>query len=213
MSYLSQKLTRLKAMGEQEFWHLMMNWGYLAVALGVLVEGEIFLIMVGIATATSLFSYPLVITAATIGAIVHDNGIFIFSKITGKKFIAKRPNWQKKANRSLQLIDKYNFWAILSIRFLYGLRTITIFIVGLGNLDRFKFVILDTIGSFVWSVLYITLGYFSGHVILRFINRIHVTRWVSQNKYLSMFILILLLSIIYLSYKILRKTLMRQLNE
>ena len=200
-------------MGEQEFWHLMMDWGYLAIALAVLIEGEIFLIMVGIATATTLFSYPLVIIAATIGAIVHDNGIFIFSKIAGKKFMEKRPHWRKRADKSLRLIDKYDFWAILSIRFLYGLRTITIFIVGLGNVGKFKFVILDAISSFVWSTLYITLGYFSGHAILRFIDHVHITKWISHNKYLSIFILILLSSIIYLSYKILYKTLKRQTDE
>ena len=125
-------------MGEQEFWHLMMDWGYLTVAIAVLVEGEIFLIMVGIATATTLFSYPLVIIAATIGAIVHDNGVFIFSKIAGKKFMDKKPHWRKRADKSLRLIDKYDFLAILSIRFLYGLRTITIFIVGLGKVSKIK---------------------------------------------------------------------------
>ena len=200
-------------MGEQEFWHLMMSWGYLAVALAVLIEGEIFLIMVGIATATTLFSYPLVIIAATIGAIAHDNGVFIFSKIAGKKFMAKRPHWRKRAERSLQLIDKYDFWAILSIRFLYGLRTITIFMVGLGKVSKLKFVVLDAISSFVWSGLYITLGYFCGHAILSFIDRVHVTKWISHNKYLSIFILILLSSIIYLSYKILYKISTRQTNE
>ncbi|MGQ4002169.1 DedA family protein [Francisellaceae bacterium CB300] len=200
-------------MGEQEFWHLMIDWGYLAVALAVLIEGEIFLIMVGIATATTLFSYPLVIIAATIGAIVHDNGIFIFSKIAGKKFIEKRPHWQKKIDRSLRLIDKYDFWAILSIRFLYGLRTITIFIVGLGNVSKIKFVTLDAISSLIWSFIYITLGYFSGHAILHFINHVDIAKWISRNKYLSIFILILLSSIIYLSYKILYKISKRQTDE
>jgi membrane protein DedA with SNARE-associated domain len=193
-------------MGQQEFWHLIINWGYLAVAIAVLVEGEIFLIMVGIATATTLFSYPLVIIAATIGAIVHDNGIFIFSKIAGKKFMKKRPHWRKKADKSLRLIDKYNFWAILSIRFLYGLRTITVFIVGLGNISKVKFVILDAISSFIWASTYITLGYFSGHIILRFIGHVHIASWISHNKYLSIFILTLLSSTIYISYKILYKT-------
>ncbi|MDE4963680.1 DedA family protein, partial [Francisella tularensis subsp. holarctica] len=40
-----------------------MDWGYLAIMLGVFIEGEIFLLMVGIATATALFSYPLAILA------------------------------------------------------------------------------------------------------------------------------------------------------
>ncbi len=189
-------------MNEHEFWHLMMDWGYLAVALAVLIEGEIFLIMVGVATSAALFSYPLVIIAATIGAIVHDNGIFIFSKIAGKKFMEKRPHWRKQSDRSLRLIDKYDFWAILSIRFLFGLRTIIISIVGLGKVSKIKFVILDAISSFIWSVLYITLGYFSGHAILQFIDHVHIRKWISHNKDLSIFILILLSSIIYTIYKI-----------
>ena len=58
-------------MNEQEFSTFLTNWGYLAVALAVFIEGEIFLIIVGIATAATLFSYPLVIIAATLGGVTH----------------------------------------------------------------------------------------------------------------------------------------------
>ncbi|QIV95736.1 membrane protein DedA with SNARE-associated domain [Allofrancisella inopinata] len=189
-------------MSEHDFWQLLIDWGYFAVAIAVLIEGEIFLVMVGIATAASLFNYPLVIVAATVGAIVHDNGIFIFSKLTGKKFIERKQSWQARANQSLKLLDKYDHWAILSIRFLYGLRTITIFIVGLSKVSKLKFVTLDAISSFVWSFIYITLGFFFGHAILNFVDHVHIVEWVSSNKYLSIFILILVSSVIYFTYKI-----------
>ncbi|AJC48170.1 DedA family protein [Allofrancisella guangzhouensis] len=189
-------------MSEHDFWQLLVDWGYIAVAIAVLIEGEIFLIMVGIATAASLFNYPLVIIAATIGAIVHDNSIFIFSKLTGKKFIEKKQSWQAKANQSLKILNKYDIWAILSIRFLYGLRTITIFIVGLSKISKLKFVTLDAISSFIWSYIYITLGFFSGQTILSFIDHVHIVDWISHNKYLSIFILLLISSIIYFSYKL-----------
>ncbi|MDE4940412.1 DedA family protein, partial [Francisella tularensis subsp. holarctica] len=39
-------------MSESEFSSLLIDWGYLAIMLGDFIEGEIFLIMVGIATAT-----------------------------------------------------------------------------------------------------------------------------------------------------------------
>lgn len=77
-------------MSESEFSSLLIDWGYLAIMLGVFIEGEIFLIMVGIATATALFSYPLAILAATFAAILHDNGLFIFSKFMGKKSLRKK---------------------------------------------------------------------------------------------------------------------------
>lgn len=76
-------------MSQHDFYQFLLHWGYLAVALAVIIEGEIFLIIVGITTATTLFNYPLVILAATAGAIFHDNSVFIFSKLTGRKFIEK----------------------------------------------------------------------------------------------------------------------------
>lgn len=168
-----------------------------------------FLIIVGVATATALFNYPLVILAATAGAIVHDNSIFIFSKLTGKKFISKRPQWQKKVDRSLRILDKYNTWAILSIRFLYGLRTITLLIVGLGNIKKVNFVFLDAISSFIWSTIYITLGYFFGNAILKLSEHDEIINWVRDNKGLTIFILIVISSIIYISYKVFRNYLKR----
>jgi membrane protein DedA with SNARE-associated domain len=189
-------------MNEQQFWQLLNDWGYIAVALAVFIEGEIFLVMVGIATAATLFSYPLVIIAATIGAILHDNTIFILSKHIGKKLIRKKASWNYKAQKSLKLLEKHQSLAILSIRFLYGLRTITILIVGLSKISRLKFISLDGISSFIWAFLYISLGYISGHAILKFVNHIHIKKWISENKYFSIFILLLLSSIIYISYRL-----------
>ncbi|MED7818705.1 MULTISPECIES: DedA family protein [unclassified Francisella] len=199
-------------MSEQEFWSLLVNWGYLAVALAVFVEGEIFLIMVGIATAATLFSYPLVIIAATLGAIAHDNTIFILSKFIGKKLILRKASWSYKARKASKLLEKYESLAILSIRFLYGLRTITILIVGLSRVSKYKFISLDALSSFIWSFIYITLGYLFGHAILKFINHFDISNWISNNKYLSIFILILLSSIIYLSYRILRSRSKRRIR-
>ncbi|ASG68647.1 membrane protein [Francisella halioticida] len=191
-------------MSEQEFSNLLIHWGYLAVALAVFIEGEIFLIMVGIATAASLFSYPLVIIAATLGAIAHDNTIFILSKFIGKKLIQRKASWSYKAKKSSEFLEKYESLAILSIRFLYGLRTVTTLIVGLSKVSKYKFICLDALSSFVWSFIYITLGYLFGYAILKFVNHVDISNWISNNRYLSIFILILLSSIIYISYKIFR---------
>lgn len=196
-------------MSQHDFYQFLLHWGYLAVALAVIIEGEIFLIIVGITTATTLFNYPLVILAATAGAIFHDNSVFIFSKLTGRKFIEKRPHWQKKVDRSLRIIDKYDSWAILSVRFLYGLRTITILIIGIGNVKKLKFVVLDAISSLIWSTIYITLGYFFGHAILKSVDHDDIIHWVRDNKGLTIFIVLLLSSIIYISYRIFKNYLKR----
>lgn len=189
-------------MTEDQFLNFLTDWGYIAVALTVFIEGEIFLIMIGIATAATLFNYPLVIIAATIGAILHDNSIFIFSKFFGRKLILSKASWNCKANKSSAFLKKHETLSILSIRFLYGFRTVTLLIVGLSDIKRIKFICLDSISSLVWSFIYISIGYIGGHTVLRFIDHVHIKHWISHNKYLSIFILILLSSIIYLSYRL-----------
>lgn len=196
-------------MSLNDFSNFLADWGYLAVVLAVFIEGEIFLVIVGIATAAGLFGYFPVIVAATIGAILHDNAIFTVSQFVGQRIIQKKAFWSYKAEKSLKLLEKYESIAILSIRFLYGLRTITLLIIGLSKINKLKFIILDSVSSFIWSIIYISLGYLCGHTILQFIDHVDLKNWISHNKYLSIFILLFVSSIIYLSYRIFRLRLKR----
>ncbi|AJI54067.1 DedA family protein [Francisella philomiragia] len=191
-------------MTQAEFWNLLMDWGYLAVILAVLIEGEIFLIMVGIATAAALFNYPLVILAATFGAILHDNTIFTISKLMGERILTKKASWHYKAQKSLAILDKHETLAILSIRFLYGLRTVTILIVGISKVKRAKFMTLDAISSFIWSTIYISLGYIFGNALLQLVNKANIKLWIYEHKFLSLFILIFISSITYYGYRKIR---------
>ncbi|MBK2259324.1 DedA family protein [Francisella philomiragia] len=188
-------------MTQAEFWSLLIDWGYLAVILAVLIEGEIFLIMVGIATAATMFNYPLVILAATIGAILHDNTIFTISKFMGERILTKKASWHYKAQKSLEILDKHETLTILSIRFLYGLRTVTILIVGISKVKRAKFMILDAISSFIWSTIYISLGYIFGNALLQIVNKANIKLWIYEHKLSSLFILIFISSIIYYGYR------------
>lgn len=77
-------------MTQAEFWSLLIDWGYLAVILAVFIEGEIFLIMVGIATAAAMFNYPLVILAATIELYSMTTQYLLFRNSWGREFLQRR---------------------------------------------------------------------------------------------------------------------------
>ncbi|MDE5024887.1 DedA family protein, partial [Francisella tularensis subsp. holarctica] len=64
----------------------------------------------------------------------------------------------------------------------------------------------------VWSILYISLGYLFGNTILKFIDNSDIKVCISHNKHLSIFILILVSSIIYLSFRILRSRSKRRIR-
>ena len=192
-------------MSDHDFWNFLMQWGYLAVFLAVFIEGEIFLIMIGIAAAAAVFDYPYVILAAALGAIIHDNTLFNISKFTGRKIIDNKPKWSARVHKSLRLLDKYDYWAILAIRFLYGLRTVTLLVVGLSEIKRIKFFVFDAISSFVWAFIYITLGYFSGHAIMDVLEDLHIKERILEHKSLTIVICIVFPISMFILYKIFKR--------
>ena len=192
-------------MGEQDFWNFLMHWGYLAILIAVFLEGEIFLLMVGIAAAGGIFNLPLAIAVAAIGAIIHDNTLFNISKSTGRKIIDKKPKLKDRVNRSFQLLDKYDYWAILAIRYMYGLRTVTLFVVGLSKIGRLKFFLLDTISSISWATLYLTLGYYAGHTIMDALHHVHIKEWIHHHKDETIFITLVVPAVLYIIFRILKR--------
>ncbi len=51
---------------------------------------------------------------------------------------------------------------ILGFRFLYGLRTVAPFVIGLSKIPFFTFLILNIISAAVWATVVGTLGYYFG---------------------------------------------------
>jgi membrane protein DedA with SNARE-associated domain len=187
----------------QESWQMLMDWGYLAIMLAVALEGELVLIIAGVAVAAGLFSYPLAILAALVAAIIHDNTIFSISRYAGIRIINKKTSWRTKIDILLQRLEKYDIWAILSIRFLYGIKRPSIFVVGISKVNRLKFFILDAISCVAWTTLYISLGYFFGHIILDFIYNSDIMHKVSENALMYIFIFIMTIIIIYSALRLL----------
>ncbi|MDE5006937.1 DedA family protein, partial [Francisella tularensis subsp. holarctica] len=89
---------------------------------------------------------------------------------------------------------------------------ITLWVVGLSKVNRVKFICLYSISSFVWSIIYISLGYLFGTTILKFIDNSDIKDCISHNKHLKIFIIIFVSSIIYLSYRILRSRSKRRIR-
>ena len=51
---------------------------------------------------------------------------------------------------------------VLGFRFIYGLRTVAPFAIGLTNISFLKFLILNIISAAIWATVIGILGYYSG---------------------------------------------------
>ena len=155
------------------------HYGYLAVLIGTFMEGETVLVLGGFAAHRGYLDLYLVITAAFTGTVLGDQLFYFLGRKHSQAVLNHRPKWQPRINRARQMIDKHRILIILSFRFLYGLRTVTPFTLGIANVPARIFVPLNILGALVWSVATGFAGYFFGHALeLVFGHLKQIEHWI-----------------------------------
>lgn len=141
------------------------SYGYAAILIGTFLEGETILVLGGFAAHRGYLSLPWVIVAALAGTLFGDQLYFFLGRWHGQKVLAKRPSWKARAARVENLLQRFQKPLIVVFRFLYGLRTVTPFVIGMSSVSTLQFVLLNIIGALVWSVLVGTGGYAFGSAL------------------------------------------------
>ena len=59
----------------------------------------------------------------------------------------------------------YQVIAVLSYRFIYGMRTITPIVIGASDFATRRFIVLNLCSTLLWAVAVSSAGYFFGNVI------------------------------------------------
>ena len=177
----------------------VMNYGYIAVLIGTFLEGETILVIAGFMAHRRYLELPLVILAAFIGTLIGDQLYFYIGRIKGKAFLEKRPKWQPKVNRVHNLVERHQTLLILGFRFIYGIRTVTPFVLGMSKVSPLKFLLLNSCGALIWAIAIGAAGYYFGLTIELLLGKI--------KKYEIFIILgMIIVSILFwISYKIKEK--------
>ncbi len=141
------------------------SYGYLAIFIGTLLEGETILIAAGFAAHRGLLSLPTVILVAIAGAILGDELAFLLGRWKGEALIARFPSLAKQKSRIHAFLERYDLLFILIVRFLYGLRIAGPVILGSSPVPLLRFTALNLIGAFMWAMLISGAGYAFGLAI------------------------------------------------
>jgi membrane protein DedA with SNARE-associated domain len=151
---------------------LIRNYGYFAVVVGTLLEGETVLVLAGIAAHLGYLQLPWVFLAAFTGALSGDLLYFFLGRWHGPTILLKHPQWQTRIDKLEKLLARYHSPVILMSRFLYGLRIVAPFGLGLGHVPPGKYLLLDATSVLVWTVAVATGGYLFGNVLEIFIGNL-----------------------------------------
>ena len=152
------------------FEYILSTYGYIALLIGTFLEGETILVAAGFLAHRGYLELPWVIFFAVMGAVAGDQLYFFLGRAKGMDFIESRPRWQTKSARVFALLQTHQISVIIGFRFLYGIRTVTPFIIGASGINPIRFIILESIGAGVWAIAVGTLGYLFGQTMEMFLE-------------------------------------------
>ena len=146
------------------------SYGYGALFLGTLLEGETVLILAGLMAHLGLMKLPLVILVALVGSFLGDQFYFFLGRHKGADLLDRHPVWRRRAEKVHRAMRRYRIGIMLGFRFVYGMRTITPLILGMDRtIPVRRFILLNLIGAALWSAVIATGGYFFGRVLKIFL--------------------------------------------
>ncbi len=157
-------------------WYILLikKFGYLAILLGTLVEGELFLALGGIFAQQNQMNMWVVVAMAVIGSFISHTLFFLLGRWRGPALIRRFPKLQSGYPRAQALAQRFGPACIFVVQYLYGMRLVTCLTLGTLRMGMTTFVIWQLISCNVWAIGLALLGYLLGAAIESYISRVEV---------------------------------------
>lgn len=144
---------------------LVAQLGYLALFVGTLLEGETIVFLAGLAAQHGYLWFPMVVSVAVMGGFLADQVLFFIGRRYGDRVFARFPAVAARAPRVQALVRRWDVFAIVLVRFLYGLRIAAPIVIGSCGIAPHRLALFDFIGAVIWALLVAGAGYFAGQAL------------------------------------------------
>lgn len=136
---------------------------YLLTVVWTFLEGETVVLFAGFAAAQGLVDPFGLLVAAGLGSFAGDQCYFWLARHFGVRLLDRFPGWHRGVDNALHWLERYDAWFILSFRFIYGVRNISSFALGLSAVRGVRFLWLNFVAAGLWAASFVAVGYFLGH--------------------------------------------------
>lgn len=146
----------------QIFKECLENYGYFFLFIWTFLEGEAGLILAGFYAFEGTLALPGVMAIALAGSFLGDQFYFYLGRWKGRRMLGMFSSMERKLGRALALMEKYGSLVAFISRYTYGLRIVLPIILGMTNLSKKKFLILNLISATIWAIAFSLIGYLFG---------------------------------------------------
>ncbi len=152
---------------------LIYQFNYFGILIAMTIEStfiplpsELILIPAGYLWYIGTLNPFLIILVSIIGAIIGSYFSYWLGEKLGRPFIEKHKKWFLLNDERLEKLDlffnKYGFASIFLARLIVGVRHYISFPAGFAKMNKSKFILYTVLGSGLWSIVLMCLGYFIG---------------------------------------------------
>ena len=149
----------------ENFVWFVKNWGYLAVFLGSLVEGESVILTASAMASFGHLSIWKIMIIAFIGTLIADQFLYYVGRLYGATIFDKWPALRKSTEKAFKLLNKYDVLFIILCRFIFGVRITSAVVIGASGIPPTRFTPLNVLSAAVWTVISCTGGYLLGETM------------------------------------------------
>ncbi|OSD88436.1 hypothetical protein R526_20125 [Salmonella enterica subsp. houtenae serovar 40:z4,z32:-] len=144
---------------------LITHYGYAALVIGSMAEGETVTLLGGVAAHQGLLKFPLAAAAVALGGMMGDQLLYLLGRCYGGEILRRFPRYHTKIRHAQKMIQRHPYLFVIGTRFMYGFRVVGPLLIGASRLPPKIFLPLNMVGALVWALLFTTLGYLGGEVI------------------------------------------------
>jgi membrane protein DedA with SNARE-associated domain len=158
------------------------TYGYLAVMVGTLMEGDIALLLGGLCTRCTELKLHGVILAAFCGAILGDQFFFFLGRLKGVQVLNRFPRLKLRAERVFRHLHRHGFLISFAFRFVYGFRILAPLLLGASRMGRTRFALLNCLGALIWATLIACLGSLMGEALILLLKELEeeILHWLPE---------------------------------
>jgi membrane protein DedA with SNARE-associated domain len=158
---------------------LIEQYGYVALFVGTLLEGETVLALAGFAAHSGHLDLRWVIAVAFCGSVIGDQTAFLVGHVWGKPLLARSGRLTAAVERARPHLVRHADLFVLINRFLIGLRTAGPIAVGIVGMRWPRFLVLNMLGAAAWSATIAVAGYLLGQGLETLLGNLkHVEKWI-----------------------------------
>ena len=156
---------------------LVIQYGYVMVVAGVIVEGDATLVTASILAHRGYMKLGMVMALGAITSLTMNQVYFWIGRRHGVDRVAKYDG-RKLFGNIVHHTRKHAIWLVLLSRFVFGFRMAIPMTVGALGVSMTRFLIADIFGAIIWSVTLGATGYLAGHAGQVLLSNMRDNDWV-----------------------------------